>query len=100
MVFIQSIPATSYQPLTVFFSFLLYFLSSRRRQTRYISVTGVQTCALPIYGHQVSSFPPAQGYSSVGRATVSKTVGRGFEPCCPCQPLCSRGSLAREAEGL
>ena len=26
----------------------------------------------------------AKGYSSVGRATVSKTVGRGFEPCCPC----------------
>ena len=26
-----------------------------------------------------------QGYSSVGRATVSKTVGRGFKPCCPCQ---------------
>src|SRR5690606_19275961 len=26
-----------------------------------------------------------QGYSSAGRATVSKTVGRGFEPCCPCQ---------------
>ena len=25
-----------------------------------------------------------KGYSSVGRATVSKTVGRGFEPCCPC----------------
>src|ERR1044072_9261692 len=27
---------------------LLYFFSSRRRHTRYISVTGVQTCALPI----------------------------------------------------
>lgn len=26
----------------------------------------------------------AKGYSSVGRATVSKTVGRGFESCCPC----------------
>ena len=24
------------------------------------------------------------GYSSVGRATVSKTVGRGFESLCPC----------------
>ena len=35
-----------------FFFFLLYFFvfffSSRRRHTRYISVTGVQTCALPI----------------------------------------------------
>ncbi len=27
-----------------------FFFSSRRRHTRYISVTGVQTCALPIYG--------------------------------------------------
>ena len=26
-----------------------------------------------------------QGYSSVGRAAVSKTAGRGFEPFCPCQ---------------
>ena len=25
-----------------------------------------------------------KGCSSVGRATVSKTVGRGFEPCRPC----------------
>src|ERR1044072_1642748 len=28
------------------------FLSNRRRHTRYISVTGVQTCALPICGWQ------------------------------------------------
>ena len=26
----------------------MFFFSSRRRHTRYISVTGVQTCALPI----------------------------------------------------
>ena len=29
----------------------------------------------------------SQGYSSVGRAAVSKTVGRGFESCCPCHFL-------------
>ena len=28
----------------------------------------------------------AKGYSSVGRASVSKTEGRGFESPCPCQP--------------
>ncbi len=28
--------------------FFFFFFSSRRRHTRYISVTGVQTCALPI----------------------------------------------------
>ena len=34
-----------------FFVFIgfFFFFSSRRRHTRYISVTGVQTCALPIY---------------------------------------------------
>ena len=33
------------------FSFVFFFFfSSRRRHTRYISVTGVQTCALPISG--------------------------------------------------
>ena len=31
-----------------FFLYDVFFFSSRRRHTRYISVTGVQTCALPI----------------------------------------------------
>ena len=31
-----------------FVVFVFFFFSSRRRHTRYISVTGVQTCALPI----------------------------------------------------
>src|SRR3546814_6791930 len=30
---------------------LLFFFSSRRRHTRCALVTGVQTCALPIFGH-------------------------------------------------
>ena len=34
--------------LFFFFCFFFFFFSSRRRHTRYISVTGVQTCALPI----------------------------------------------------
>ena len=29
----------------------------------------------------------AKGYSSVGRAAVSKTAGRKFEPYCPCHLL-------------
>src|SRR3546814_6485680 len=33
--------------------FLIFFFSSRRRHTRCALVTGVQTCALPIYGHQL-----------------------------------------------
>src|SRR3546814_15787357 len=34
--------------------FFYFFFSSRRRHTRCALVTGVQTCALPIYGHEVS----------------------------------------------
>ena len=33
------------------------------------------------------STPRLKGYSSVGRAAVSKTVGRGFKSCCPCQKI-------------
>ena len=32
---------------------VFFFFSSRRRHTRYISVTGVQTCALPISPHNL-----------------------------------------------
>src|SRR3546814_10464667 len=35
----------------VFVVFLFFFFSSRRRHTRCALVTGVQTCALPIYGN-------------------------------------------------
>src|SRR3546814_1954573 len=34
----------------------LFFFSSRRRHTRCALVTGVQTCALPIYGKKVLDF--------------------------------------------
>src|ERR1051325_7673472 len=40
--------------------FLFFFFSSRRRHTRLRTVTGVQTCALPIYGSRSKyrvSFP-------------------------------------------
>ena len=33
---------------------IFFFFSSRRRHTRYISVTGVQTCALPISTYTVT----------------------------------------------
>ena len=35
--------------LSLVFGFLFFFFSSRRRHTRYGTVTGVQTCALPIF---------------------------------------------------
>src|SRR3546814_10542399 len=35
--------------LVIYFVFIVFFFSSRRRHTRCALVTGVQTCALPIY---------------------------------------------------
>src|SRR3546814_10003117 len=35
--------------VVLLFSFVIFFFSSRRRHTRCALVTGVQTCALPIY---------------------------------------------------
>ena len=40
---------------------VVFFFSSRRRHTRYISVTGVQTCALPIYERQRARRSSASG---------------------------------------
>src|SRR5881397_2625119 len=39
--------------------FLFFFFSSRRRHTRWLNVTGVQTCALPIWvGVAIVARPP------------------------------------------
>ena len=38
----------------------------------------------------INKFPQIQGYSSVGRVLVSKTMGRGFESFCPCQKRTKR----------
>src|SRR5881397_1425489 len=39
----------------MFFFFVFFFFSSRRRHTRWLNVTGVQTCALPIWPRGCSS---------------------------------------------
>src|ERR1044072_5019119 len=47
-----------------------FFFSSRRRHTRYISVTGVQTCALPIWQsdrHDEQHLPGSPGRHHRGR---------------------------------
>src|SRR3546814_10609153 len=41
--------------LGLLLSFSFFFFSSRRRHTRCALVTGVQTCALPIYSTRVTS---------------------------------------------
>src|SRR3546814_6065127 len=40
----------------MFVCIVVFFFSSRRRHTRCALVTGVQTCALPIYGAQAGPF--------------------------------------------
>src|SRR3546814_697394 len=40
--------------------YVVFFFSSRRRHTRCALVTGVQTCALPIWGHLSGSFDSAE----------------------------------------
>src|SRR3546814_2569793 len=41
--------------------FLFFFFSSRRRHTRCALVTGVQTCALPIFGFLICAGVSAHG---------------------------------------
>src|SRR3546814_5129776 len=43
------------------FLYLIFFFSSRRRHTRCALVTGVQTCALPIYTSRIFCAHPAGG---------------------------------------
>src|SRR3546814_6592268 len=65
--------------------FSSFFFSSRRRHTRCALVTGVQTCALPIYravigvflGNQVSLFP-CIGDAINERPPVQSPPRRGF----------------------
>ena len=52
-----------------------FFFSSRRRHTRYISVTGVQTCALPIYED-----PGAAGPIDADRVGRGANAGAGADP--------------------
>src|SRR3546814_955926 len=55
--------------------FVLFFFSSRRRHTRCALVTGVQTCALPIWWPR-SSLRPSSRWSGLAR----RCSGRFFRP--------------------
>ena len=67
--------------IVIFFFFVyfvfLFFFSSRRRHTRYISVTGVQTCALPISSEDVN-YAEALGYR-IKHLGVTRRTDKGIE---------------------
>src|SRR3546814_20496799 len=56
--------------------FCLFFFSSRRRHTRCALVTGVQTCALPIFDHQRR--PLVAGAQTADRQQCEAAVGGGL----------------------
>src|SRR3546814_5557067 len=60
------------------YCFLLFFFSSRRRHTRCALVTGVQTCALPIYSTprsgSIRPFFARRGRTVTRSAPTSLTV--------------------------
>src|SRR3546814_8092565 len=64
--------------LSSFFVFVCFFFSSRRRHTRCALVTGVQTCALPIFRSPFS--PPAARWRARGRAQPAAPRARAARP--------------------
>ena len=89
----------------------VFFFSSRRRHTRYISVTGVQTCALPIYSNilhymEVSvfgafasnkkHFEQAADFVSTGRIDAKKFITHTF----PLDKIVEAFNTAKSGAGL
>src|SRR3546814_7258603 len=57
---------------------ILFLFSSRRRHTRCALVTGVQTCALPIYGRQGRRPSRARAYFMIAGRRLHAIVRTGF----------------------
>src|SRR3546814_6057520 len=71
--------------VVLFFLLYVFFFSSRRRHTRCALVTGVQTCALPIFGND------SEGASMSEAADEPQVFNRntqieGIQACDPCDP--------------
>src|SRR3546814_9724995 len=59
------------------FAFCLFFFSSRRRHTRGALVTGVQTCALPIWPEMATRHPlviAVDGPAAAGKGTLARRL--------------------------
>ena len=65
-----------------------FFFSSRRRHTRCADVTGVQTCALPIF-YPTFSTSPYLPYPTCRQTLLSRFLS-GLEPACQLAPVASR----------
>src|SRR3546814_10410529 len=73
---------------------LIFFFSSRRRHTRCALVTGVQTCALPIYVRRPCGFLSAASAAAEGSLKVQfKINGKGIGSFLPCRSGGSREPL-------
>src|SRR6184192_4731679 len=72
----------------MFFFLFFFFFSSRRRHTRCRLVTGVQKCALPIFGrtrrpHAPSSTPMAGTTPAISaRRSEERRVGKECQSTC------------------
>src|SRR3546814_2370134 len=77
---------------------MVFFVSSRRRHTSCALVTGVQTCALPIYVRPAG--PPAPLLSDGGRVLCAGTGGlvQAAAPVPGSRPR-RRGLRARQVDG-
>src|SRR3546814_16049227 len=66
-----------YETVLLCFGFVFFFLSSRRRHTRCALVTGVQTCALPIYveQHGRPRTAPVAGEIDIERIELQAEIG-------------------------
>src|SRR6056297_845001 len=85
----------------MFFCFYFFFFSSRRRHTRFSGVTGVQTCALPIFdGHVLSGWDGNAG--EVGHMTIdphgTMTCGCGHDG--HWEAYCSGNNIPHYAQHL
>src|SRR3546814_15605394 len=66
---------------------LIFFFSSRRRHTSCALVTGVQTCALPIYSHSAGIDAGSTGdadlhHSGDCKVRTNRGLGAAISECC------------------
>ena len=79
---------------------MYFFFSSRRRHTRYISVTGVQTCALPI---SISGTPTATGtfnYTVTTTGTCTQVTATGSITVNPDATISLTSAAGTDAQSL